>query len=136
MNTLPGSSVHASIRGRRPRQILVSEPDRSLRALVREWLEMAGYLCTDGTAADAAPDAAAYCDLALIDIRAPLQSARETISNVARALPDVPIIAMSADALATGQPTADAVARELGVTAVLVKPFDRDALMRAIERAL
>jgi CheY-like chemotaxis protein len=136
MNTVPGRSIHAGIRGFRPRQILVSEPDRSLRALVREWLEMAGYLCTDGTVAEAAPDVAACCDLALIDIRAPLQSARETIFNVATALPDVPIIAMSADALATGWHAADAVARELGVTAVLVKPFDRDALMRAIERAL
>lgn len=85
--------------------------------------------------ADAVPHAA-HCDLALIDIRAPLQTARQTISSVATALPSVPIIAMSADALATGRPAADAVARELGVTAVLVKPFDRDALMRAIERAL
>jgi len=122
-------------RSLRPPRILISEPDRSLRALVREWLEMAGYLCMDGNAADATPAAVAQCDIALIDIRAPLQTARETIACVTTALPDVPIVAMSADALANGRCEAQAVARELGIAAVLVKPFDREALLRAIERA-
>ncbi len=80
--------------------------------------------------------AAARCDVALIDIRAPLQSARQTISSVAAALPSVPIIAMSRRRARDGPAGGGCVARELGVTAVLVKPFDRDALMRAIERAL
>ena len=79
--------------------------------------------------------AAAQCDVVLLDIPATLRSARETIASLAAVVPHTPIIAMSADVLASGPSAAEAVARELGVAAVLVKPFGREALMQAIERA-
>lgn len=119
-----------------PARVLVLEPDRPIRALLAEWVEMTGYRFVEGHIDDAAMNAAAPCDVILIDVRAPLRSARQAISSMAATLPHASIIAMSADALATGQRATEAVARELGVAAVLVKPFGRDELTRAIERAL
>jgi CheY-like chemotaxis protein len=94
---------------------------------------MAGYGVMDGRELGASA-AVAQCAVVLVDVRAPLQSARETIEGLALAMPYASIIAMSADALANGRSALEAVARELGVAAVLVKPFDRIALMQALER--
>ena len=119
-----------------PARVLVLEPDRPLRTLLAEWVEMAGYRFVEGHIADPATNAVAPCEVILIDVRAPLRSARLAISSMAAALPHASVVAMSADALATGQRATEAVARELRVAAVLVKPFGRDELTRAIERAL
>lgn len=116
------------------RCVLVLESDRAIRALVSEWLGMAGYAFMDGRELGASA-AVARCDVVLVDVRAPLQSARETIEGLALAMPYASIIAMSADALANGRSAMEAVARELGVAAVLVKPFDRVALVQALESA-
>jgi len=119
--------------GRRHNFVLILESDRPIGALIAEWLEMAGYesmQVRDATAAKVAPE----CDVVLADVRAPLRSARETVESLMATVPHTPIIAMSADALASGPSAADAVARELGVAAVLAKPFGREALMQAIER--
>ena len=115
--------------------VLVLESDRAIRALVSEWLGMAGYGFMDGRELGSVSAAVAQCDVVLVDVRAPLQSARETIEGLTLAMPYASIIAMSADALANGRSAMEAVARELGVAAVLVKPFDRVALMHAIECA-
>ena len=120
--------------GERSPCVLVLESDRAIRALVSEWLAMAGYGFMDGRELGVS-SAVAQCDLVLVDVRAPLQSARETIEGLALAMPYASIIAMSADALANGRSASEAVARELGVAAVLVKPFDRVALMQALESA-
>ena len=119
---------------RRP-VVAVLEPDRPLRALLREWLELAGYDYVDGRTAGALAAVLATGDVILIDVRAPLRSARQALAAVAAEAPHASIVATSADALASGSLAAEAVARELGVAAVLVKPFDRNALMRALEHA-
>jgi CheY-like chemotaxis protein len=119
--------------GERLPTVLVLESDRAIRALLSEWLGLAGYGFMDGRELGAS-SGVAQCAVVLVDVRAPLQSARETIEGLALAMPYASIIAMSADALANGRSALEAVARELGVAAVLVKPFDRIALMQALER--
>jgi DNA-binding response OmpR family regulator len=130
-NELPQGPVPDRGRG----LVLIVESDRPIRDLVAEWLRMVEYgsmhVPDVATAAKAA-----QCDVVLLDIPATLRAAREYIASLAATVPHTPIVAMSADVLASGPSAAEALARELGVAAVLVKPFGREALMQAIERAL
>lgn len=123
------------VSGRRQGLVLILESDRPIRSLVAEWLQMAGYRSMQVHNVDAAAETAVECDVVLVDIAAPLRAARETIASVAAVAPHTPLIAMSADVLASGPSAATALASELHVAAVLVKPFGREALMRAIEQA-
>jgi CheY-like chemotaxis protein len=115
--------------------VLVVEPDRPIRALIKEWLELAGYDFLDGQGTGPATSDVARSDILLVDIRAPLRSARQQIADLAAKAPRAALVAMSADALASGRLAMEAVARELGVAAVLVKPFGREALMQALQQA-
>jgi CheY-like chemotaxis protein len=117
------------------RRVLVLESDRLIKQLIVEWLHLAGHetVCASDPAS-AARVAGAGCDVLLADVPAPSKSAREAIARLTRAVPNTPIIAMSADVLASGPRASAAVARELGAAAMLVKPFNRDALLEAIDR--
>jgi DNA-binding response OmpR family regulator len=119
-----------------PHRVLILESDRLLRDLVVEWLHMAGFetLCASDSAS-AARIARAGCELMLADVPAPLKLARDSVAMLADAMPNTPIVAMSADVVASSRTASDAIARELGVAAVLVKPFTRETLLRAVRRA-
>jgi DNA-binding response OmpR family regulator len=114
--------------------VLVLESDRLIRALIVEWLGMAGNdaVCVADLAH--ATTVAQPCDLVLADVPAPHRAARRTVMQLAQAIPHTPIIAMSADITASGQAAQEALARELGASAVLVKPFNQHALLSAIHR--
>lgn len=119
-----------------PRRVLVLEPDRLIRALIVEWLAMTGhdaFGAIDLAQALAAP--IQRYELVLMDIPAPHRAARQAVMHVKQAIPATPVIAMSADLTASGNVACEALARELGASAVLVKPFNRQALLSAVHRA-
>lgn len=128
-------SANAATAGRAAR-VLVLEADRMIKQLIIEWLRQAGYEAVAArTSAEAARTAAAGCDLLLADVPAPCAAARAALAQLAAAVPDTPIVAMSADVLPFGPSASGAIAREFGAAEVLVKPFTRDALLEAIRRA-
>jgi DNA-binding NtrC family response regulator len=71
-------------------------------------------------------------DLIITDLYMPDQDGIQTIIQLRRLSPEVPIIAMS------GNPKAHIldVAQKLGVHAVLEKPFEFEHLLRVVEKAL
>ena len=119
----------------RHRRVLVLESDRLVKALILEWLHLAG--CETFCVQDAAGAGAirGAFDVVLADVPAPLKAARDAVERLMRALPGTPVVAMSADMPAHGRSAADALARELGAAAVLVKPFNRESLLYAIHQA-
>ncbi len=133
MNMLNNEKTPEAESGSPRRRVLVLESDRLIRALIVEWLGMAGTdaLCVADVAG--ARILAQRCDLVLADVPAPHRAARRTVMQLAQALPHTPIIAMSADITACSQAARQALARELGASAVLVKPFTQNALLSALQ---
>jgi len=134
MSTLQRRSARNFAQNPRQGPVLVLDPDRQIRALVCEWIEKAGYAPVQASGLNAASDTAAQCDIVLVDVRAPLVAARQMVESVLAVAPDAAIIAMSADGLGDAA-AMQALERQLDVTAVLVKPFDRVALTQALDRA-
>jgi DNA-binding response OmpR family regulator len=134
MNTPNTEVTPGTEAGSTRRRVLVLESDRLIRELIVEWLGMAGNDARCVADVAAAQAAAHGCDLVLADVPAPHRAARRTVMQLAQAIPNTPIIAMSADVTACGQAAHEALARELGASAVLVKPFNQNALLSAIHR--
>ena len=116
-------------------RVLVLESDRLIQALIVEWLQMAGNRTVCATDLAAATRLEHRPDVVLADVPAPHRAARLTVRRLTQAMPGTPVIAMSADVAAIGYAASEALARELGAVAVLVKPFTQHALLRAIHRA-
>ena len=109
------------------------EPDT--RILIEEILASAGYevvLAADGLEGMRQYHSAPV-DLALVDLFMPNREGLETIKELRHQFPDFPIIAMSGHSLA--QPLLS-VARRLGATEVLQKPFLPEELLEAIKHVL
>jgi CheY-like chemotaxis protein len=130
---MPNNDVTPPVQtGRTRRRVLVLESDRLIRALIVEWLGMAGEEALGVADLTGAKALAQPCDLVLADVPAPHRAARRAVMQLAQAMPHTPIIAMSADVTASGHAARAALARELGASAILVKPFNQHALLSAI----
>ena len=116
-------------------QILVIDDDADLRALLERLLAAAGY------AVDLAPDGkqgvlhfrANLPRFVLSDLFMPNQEGLETIMQLHKEFPGIPIIAMSGKT--AGKPLLP-IAQKLGAVAFLEKPFTPDELLRAVSKAL
>ena len=114
--------------------ILVVDDEDAIRDLFSEWLRVAGHTCVSaGTAAEALTLAAREkADVALLDLRMPGESGVWLARRLRESRDDLAII------MATGAQSFDA-AREgmrLGVMDYLLKPFSRQELVDAVDRAV
>jgi CheY-like chemotaxis protein len=109
--------------------IAVMEADLAMRSLLREWLTTAGYGVRDGLPRHGG--STTRVDLVIVDLYMPRQGGARIIRGVQRLHPGTPVIAISGQfrpGLAANSP----VARALGATRVVAKPFSRADLLEAV----
>lgn len=116
-------------------RILVIDDEADTRTLLEDWLASAGHQVV--SASDGKEGMKQFRatppDLVITDLFMPNQDGVETIRELHRDFPDVPLIAMSGNVIA--EPLL-LVASRLGATEVLYKPFYTHELLSAVERAL
>ncbi len=113
------------------RPILVVEDDEDLVSCLRMLLEEEGYPVVVASDGDAALDAAANADpaLVLIDLHLPGPLSGQDLVNALRARLD-PAVRL---VLLTGDDDVPRRASELGVDDFLAKPFELDALLEMVD---
>lgn len=115
--------------------ILLVEDDPLLGAMIREMLEMKDHRVTwlrSGVPVRRAVTQEPRPDLILTDIVMPDMDGLETIQFLRDTCPDIPLVAMSAEA-GSGYLT---LAGRMGAQAVLQKPFTQEVLLETIEGLL
>ena len=116
-------------------RILIIDDDPDLRAVLAQMLRLAGYevaLAANGR--EGLEQALKQpADLVLTDIYMPEQEGLETILELRRRFPQLPVLAMSGRAAAG---TMLGIAQRLGAIAVLQKPFSSDELLTLVSRSL
>ncbi len=129
-------------------RVLLVDVDSPLQDLLGEWLDPLGGTVVTDAALSMAPGGAvpatdrqpphrspARADLVIVDIRCPRASGGDVLRPLLAAHSGTPVIAVSSQFL-PGAGNSGAVARALGVAAVLPKPVSRDALVNAVDRLL
>ena len=127
----------SQVRGGVVTRVLVVDDDVHARTVARAVLEHAGIEvdeAVDGAAGLRAYRDAGY-DLVLCDLFMPDVDGLELIRELRRDFPEIKIIAMSAGGY-HGTVDLLAVARHLGASEVLPKPFSPWVLVQAVERVL
>lgn len=117
----------------RPRTILVIEDDASVRVLLAQILEDAGYQTYEAANGREGLEQfrAKPMDLVITDLEMPEMNGLDLILELTRAFLDVKVIAMSghsSDELQT--------ARLLGARQTFAKPLDLSMLLRAVQYEL
>jgi DNA-binding response OmpR family regulator len=106
--------------------ILVVDADPALQDLLEEWLTAQGWSVTrEGNPVD----------LIVVDLAHPLRSGQDVLRRLAAAHAGTPVLALSSSFFPSVAANG-AVARTLGVAAVLPKPLTRDALVAAVRHTL
>jgi two-component system OmpR family response regulator/two-component system alkaline phosphatase synthesis response regulator PhoP len=113
--------------------ILVVDDEYAILDAVRAVLEDEGFsvvTASDGKEALETIEAGPAPDLILIDVMMPVMDGRQAIESLQKASTRVPVIMMSA------APTALEAGKELGVEAVLQKPFSVESLLETLRSVL
>ncbi len=117
--------------------ILVIDDDPAVREVVREMLRGEGHEVSTADNGRQALEALAaeVFDLVVTDLIMPEQEGIETIAEIRRRDPDIPIVAMSGGGR-LGPGDYLETARFLGADATLAKPFGRQELIATVEALL
>lgn len=117
-------------------RILIIDDDDALRGVIAQNLELAGHTVVQAADGRQGVDLfhATPVDLVLTDLVMPGKEGVETIIELHRERPELPIIAMSG-----GMPRSNMyleIAAKLGARRALAKPFTPQDLIKAIEEVL
>ena len=114
--------------------ILVTEDDRVQREIIGDILTQAGYSVVPKPSADAALEALREDgpDLLITDLRMPGMDGLDLLREAKRLRPEIEVVLMTAHATVQTAVTA----MKEGAADYLEKPFDKDDLLRVIERTL
>lgn len=118
-------------------RILVVDDEDSLRRLLKAVLERAGHdviTANNGFEAVRLVDAEPF-DLVITDLIMPEMEGIQTIGQLRRLAPDTKIIAMSGGGRGSAGDYLD-LAKQLGATMSLAKPFTPDSLLAAVKSTL
>ncbi len=118
-------------------RVLVIDDDDRVRTWMRTVLEGAGHEVVEAADGEEGIRAARRqaVDLTFCDIFMPVREGLETIRDLRRDFPALPIVAMSGGGYG-GQIDMLPVAELLGVTRTLEKPFGTQAVLDAVREAL
>jgi len=111
-------------------RIIVVEQDQLIRALLVEWLAAADHAAVAYSRIDAMTNDDA--DVVIVDVAMPRKGGCAKLRNIQAKRPNTPLIAISAQFIASGSATA----RELGVAHIIPKPFTREQLLAVVDLAL
>jgi CheY-like chemotaxis protein len=116
--------------------VLVVDDDKAIRAAVRDVLELEGYEVSEAEDGNRALQVVRSQppDLILCDIFMPMKDGFETIRELRRQFPDIPVVAVSGGS-GVGMDVLR-LARHLGAAAVLEKPLRRAQMLAAIRGLL
>ncbi|MEO5331635.1 MAG: response regulator [Magnetococcus sp. YQC-5] len=119
-------------------RILIIEDDRQIREVLKQMLERAGYE-TD-LAADGAEGLRCFrvrpADMVITDILMPGKDGLETIDELTRDDPDLPIIAISGGGPGEKAQFALEMAQTCGARRILAKPFSRKEILAMVHEVL
>jgi DNA-binding response OmpR family regulator len=119
------------------RHVLIIDDDRIVRDALAQVLQHAGYTVT--SAADGIRGIAAFRDrrpdIIITDIIMPEKEGIETIIEIRAEAPEMPILAISGGAR-IGNTDFLNIARKLGATDVLAKPFEAKELLVKVAACL
>ncbi|MDY6857136.1 MAG: response regulator [Thermodesulfobacteriota bacterium] len=117
--------------------ILIIDDDIQFRGMLREMLKLTGYDVEE--ASNGKEGMRLYkenpFDLIITDIIMPEQEGIETIIELRRSFPDVKIIAISGGGRINAEDHLQ-MAKALGAIQTLTKPFGREKLVEAINKAI
>lgn len=119
-------------------RILVIEDERQIREVLKQMLEKAGYevdIAEDGNEG-LALFKKRPADVVVTDILMPGKDGLETIEELSREYPELPIVAISGGGPGEKAQFALDVAQICGAGRVLAKPFSRKEILSVIQDAL
>ena len=114
-------------------RVLIVDDEESIRRLVSKWTDLSGYQVKAASSAEAAllMMHAWTADIVVCDIRMPRYSGVWLIEHLRTLYPSTAII------ISTGYGEIDpALALRAKITGYLAKPYDRETLMAALDRAM
>ncbi len=117
-----------------PHQILVVDDDRAMRQMLSSLFREAGYAVHEAASVDEALELARSVefDAVLSDIKMPGKSGIEMVGELRRIRPDTPVVLMTA----FGSIDSAVEAMRAGAFDYITKPFEPDAVLLTVERAL